>query len=106
MPTESLREKSIRRLLAAAATTSLLALGGIMLFLFMEGLPLFRDYSVGAFLFGTFWYPTAEPPEFGIFPLLIGSLAVTALRASGRADRRIPDGNRPSGRAADRQTVR
>lgn len=79
MHAESLRERSIRWLLAATATTSLLALGGIMLFLFMEGLPLFRDHSVGSFVFGEFWYPTSEPPEFGIFPLLVGSLAVTAL---------------------------
>ena len=74
-----LQETLIRRLLAAIAAVSLLALGGIMLFLFMEGLPLFSNHSVIGFLFGEFWYPTAEPPEFGIFPLLAGSLAVTVL---------------------------
>lgn len=72
-----LKEKCIHGALAATAAISLLALAGIMVFLFMEGLPLFRAHSVSSFLFGNFWYPTAEPPEFGIFPLLLSSLAVT-----------------------------
>lgn len=50
-----------------------------MLFLFMEGLPLFADYPLWDFLTGHLWYPTSEPPEFGIFPLIMGSLAVTIL---------------------------
>lgn len=75
----SFKEKCIHVGLGATAASSLLALGGIMFFLFLEGLPIFREVSVGNFLFGEFWYPTAEPPEFGIFPLLVGSLAVTAL---------------------------
>jgi phosphate transport system permease protein len=29
------------------------------------------------FVFGQYWYPTDEPPDFGIFPLIIGSIAVT-----------------------------
>lgn len=75
----SVKEKCIHVGLAITATSSLLALAGIMLFLFMEGLPIFKDVSVGDFLLGALWYPTADPPEFGIFPLLVGSLAVTAL---------------------------
>ena len=69
----------VRRLLAAVAMMALAALGGIMLFLFMEGLPLFTIASPMDFLFGQFWYPTSEPPEFGILALMAGSLAVTVL---------------------------
>lgn len=58
------------------ACSSLMALLGIMLFLFSEGLPLFLTYNAGQFFTGMFWYPTSEPPEFGILPLLIGSLSV------------------------------
>lgn len=72
-------ELLIRKLLACVATLSLLMLAGIMGFLFMEGIPLFKSTSVGAFLFGEFWYPTAEPPDFGILPLIAGSVAVTLL---------------------------
>ena len=74
-----LKEKSIRWLLTGVAFVSLLSLACIMLFLFMEGLPLFADYPLWDFLTGHLWYPTSEPPEFGIFPLIVGSLAVTAL---------------------------
>lgn len=75
----SLKEKCIHVGLAATAMSSLLALAGIMFFLFLEGLPILGVVSAGDFLLGNLWYPTAEPPEFGIFPLLAGSLAVTAL---------------------------
>lgn len=71
--------KSIRWLLTGVAFVSLLSLACIMLFLFMEGLPLFADYPLWDFLTGHLWYPTSEPPEFGIFPLIMGSLAVTIL---------------------------
>lgn len=52
-----------------------------MVFLFMDGLPLFGEYPILSFLFGMYWYPTSNPPDFGIFPLIAGSLAVTVLSA-------------------------
>jgi phosphate transport system permease protein len=52
-----------------------------MLFLFIEGIPIFGEVSPVVFLFGKYWYPTADPPEFQIFPLIVASLAVTALSA-------------------------
>jgi phosphate transport system permease protein len=61
------------------ATASILILALISLFLFAEGLPIFGKISVTDFLFGEYWYPTADPPDFGIFPLILGSFAVTAL---------------------------
>ena len=76
---ESLRERGIRRLLAGIALCSLLALFSIMLFLFVEGLPLFAGYKPLDFFFGALWYPTAEPPDFGVFPLIMGSVSVMLL---------------------------
>jgi phosphate transport system permease protein len=73
------REKCIRWILAGMAGCSLLCLALITLFLFMEGLPIFSIVSPGDFFFGTLWYPTSDPPDFGIFPMFVGSLAVTAL---------------------------
>jgi phosphate transport system permease protein len=61
------------------ATASILILTLITLFLFAEGVPLFGKISVTDFLFGEYWYPTSDPPDFGIFPLILGSFAVTAL---------------------------
>jgi len=48
----------------------------------MEGLPIFKVVSVKDFIFGSYWYPTSDPPDFGIFPLIIGSLVVTILSAA------------------------
>ena len=73
------KETLIRWILATVAWSSLLFLGLIMVFLFMEGLPAFKEVGVIEFLFGMDWYPTSEPPEFQIFPLIVGSLAVTAV---------------------------
>ncbi|WP_461211018.1 phosphate ABC transporter permease subunit PstC [Desulfocurvus sp. DL9XJH121] len=73
------KERLIKTAFLVTAGTSILILFLIMVFLFMEGLPIFEKYPVLRFLFGNDWYPTAEPPDFGIFPLLMGSVAVTAL---------------------------
>ena len=64
------------------ATASITILFMISVFLFMEGLPIFKVVSVKNFIFGTYWYPTADPPDFGIFPMIIGSLIVTILSAA------------------------
>jgi phosphate transport system permease protein len=82
LQTRKTKEQVIRMLFFAAASISILVLFMIMLFLFMEGIPLFKKVSVTDFLFDRNWYPTASPPDFGILPLLVASLAVTALSAS------------------------
>jgi phosphate transport system permease protein len=50
-----------------------------MIFLFVEGLPLLNVVPPLDFLFGTAWYPTDDPADFGILPMIAGSLAVTGL---------------------------
>ena len=49
-----------------------------MIVLFKEGIPIFKDAGFFKFLFGAKWYPTYEPPDFGILPLILGSIWVTA----------------------------
>ena len=61
------------------ATASIITLSLIVLFLFMEGLPIFKKVSVKAFVLGNLWYPTSDPPDFGIFALIMASVAVTAV---------------------------
>jgi len=74
-------ERSMQSLFFIIASISIAVLGMIMVFLFMEGLPIFEMVSVPDFLFGKFWYPTSEPPDFGILALIIASLAVTGVSA-------------------------
>ena len=72
------KEKIIKWLFTALAFASLVFLIGIVLVLFKEALPIFAKVSPKDFLLGQSWYPTAEPPEFGILPLILASLWVTA----------------------------
>ncbi|NOR05536.1 MAG: phosphate ABC transporter permease subunit PstC [Deltaproteobacteria bacterium] len=75
------KERIIRFFFFSVALTSITILALIVVFLFIEGLPIFREVSVYDFLFGHYWYPTDDPPDFGIFPLIVASLAVTAMSA-------------------------
>lgn len=71
------KEKVIKGLLFVFAISSIIFLTGIVIVLFREGLPIFKEVGIFDFLFGKSWYPTYEPPDFGIFPLIMGSLIVT-----------------------------
>jgi phosphate transport system permease protein len=81
MTSRQRKERFIRGVFLLIALISIAILTMIMLFLFVEGIPIFQRVSVLKFVFGRLWYPTADPPDFGIFPLLTASLAVTALSA-------------------------
>ncbi len=61
------------------AISCIIILFCIMIFLFKEGVPIFKTVSIKDFLFGKYWYPTSDPPDFGIFPLIVASFAVTVL---------------------------
>lgn len=58
------------------SATGVIILGLILVFLVMEGLPIFDKISVTDFLFGSAWYPTYDPPDYGIFPMIVGSASV------------------------------
>ena len=50
----------------------------IFLFLLKGALSLFGVFSPKEFFIGTKWLPISEPPKFGVIPLLLGSIYVTA----------------------------
>ena len=75
------RERGIQSIFFFAATVSILVLSLIVIFLFTQGIPIFEKLSLSKFLFGNDWYPTSSPPDFGIFPLIVASIAVTVLSA-------------------------
>lgn len=76
------RERAIRSTFLLIALASITTLAMIVFFLFMEGIPIFAKVSVKGFIFGQLWYPTSDPPDFGIFPLIVASLAVTFLSST------------------------
>ena len=79
LPAKLQADVNFRRGLAAAAGVSVLALAAIVIFLLSQALPIFAHVSLKDFLFSTEWYPTDDPPVFGIGALIAGSLACAAL---------------------------
>jgi len=73
------KEIIIKNIFLLFALISIVILAFIIIFLFLEGIPIFTAVSVREFLFGMEWYPTYDPPEFGIWPLIVGSFVVTIL---------------------------
>lgn len=63
---------------ALAAVTSIVAVALICVFLFASGVPAMLEVGLGKFLGGTVWKPTADIPQFGILPMIVGSIYVTA----------------------------
>lgn len=61
---------------AVAACASVLAVALICIFLFANGIPAMSKIGFGEFLTGELWKPKND--IYGIFPMIIGSLYVTA----------------------------
>lgn len=60
------------------ASLSILSILLIFYFIFDGGLPFILEEGIGNFLLNDVWRPTASNPSFGILPMIIGSLIVTA----------------------------
>lgn len=73
-----LKEKIIKNIFGVLAFSSVAFLVGIVLVLFREGLPAFMYINPWKFLTGSAWYPTQSPAEFGILPIMLASVWVTA----------------------------
>ena len=72
------KEKGIESVLFFVSTLTVAVLFLICLFLFRDGILLFKETSLLDFLTGRFWYPTSVNKQFGLLPLFLGSLLVTA----------------------------
>ncbi len=77
MSYQRIKEKVYQWIFTILAFASLFFLIGIVIVLFKEGTPIFKEVGFCKFIFGQKWYPTYNPPEFGILPLILGSLWVT-----------------------------
>ena len=72
----NLKEKVMEIVFLAAACASIIAVALICIFLFQSGLPAMKEIGLSDFLFGTEWRPGNN--LFGIFPMIVGSIYVTA----------------------------
>ncbi len=69
-------------IIKAISSLGILIMVFILYFLFREGLPVLRTVTLKDIFLGQFWYPVEEPPTLGMFPLIMGTLAVTALSSA------------------------
>jgi len=71
------REKIYKWIFSILAFSSLVFLLGIIIVLFKEGLPVFKEVGFLDFIAGKEWYPTDEAnPDYGILPLILGTFWV------------------------------
>ncbi len=70
------KEKWMQIIFLLSACTSILAVFLICYFLFANGVPAIGKIGIGNFLLGKVWKPTNN--LFGIFPMILGSIYVTA----------------------------
>jgi phosphate transport system permease protein len=77
MTVRTLREWCIERVIFMSGITSIVIVLLIFVFLLKEGLVVFGHVGIVQFLFGGNWYPISDPPQFGAFPLIVGSVLVT-----------------------------
>lgn len=63
--------------LLISATVAVLVITLIAFFVFKEGLPIINKAGFINFISGSEWAPTANPPQYGIFPMIYGSIIIT-----------------------------
>jgi len=74
--TNILKERAARAVFGTAALVSVAAVALICIFLFANGIPAMARIGLPDFLLGSTWKPTSD--LYGIFPMLVGSVYVTA----------------------------
>lgn len=69
----------MRAVFLSAAIFSVLSLAAITVFLLASGIPFIAKTGFAEFLLGKTWAPLADEPHYGILPMIVTSLYVTAL---------------------------
>jgi phosphate transport system permease protein len=76
---QRLRERVIEFVLLVAAASSVFVTLAIVGVLVYESFGFFQTVPLGDFLFGTTWTPLFADPQYGILPLLVGTLLSTVV---------------------------
>ena len=71
-----MKENAMKWVFVTAAALSILAVALICLFLFVNGVPAMEKIGISDFLLGQKWKPSHG--IYGIFPMIVGSIYVTA----------------------------
>ncbi|MDO4167500.1 MAG: phosphate ABC transporter permease subunit PstC [Eubacteriales bacterium] len=73
-----LKETIATGVFTVTAVISIVAVFLICIFLFANGIPAIQKIGLREFLLGTTWAPKNSNPSFGIFPMICGSVYITA----------------------------
>ncbi|MGN0620239.1 MAG: phosphate ABC transporter permease subunit PstC [Porcipelethomonas sp.] len=73
---KGIKEKIMSAVFLIAACVSILAVAMICIFLFANGIPAMREIGIFKFLSGKVWRPSND--IYGILPMILGSIYVTA----------------------------
>ncbi len=72
-------EKVIRVILFAAAAVSILTTFGIVISVLIPSLEFFGEVALSEFLFTTTWTPLFANPQYGVLPLIMGTMVITII---------------------------
>jgi len=72
------KEQIMKVVFFIAALVSIAAVALICIFLFANGVPAMAKIGIFNFIGGSTWTPSNEPAEYGIFPMILGSIYVTS----------------------------
>jgi len=75
--TERKEDRLVQWILFAFGISSILIIIIIIAFIVQQGLPAMQYYGFFNFIFGMTWAPTNM--QFGVFPMIVGTLSITAL---------------------------
>jgi len=75
------RENAMGGVFFICAVVSIITTIGIVMVLLAEAVDFFRQVSIFQFITGTRWSPTIKPTEFGVLPLISGTLTFTFITA-------------------------
>lgn len=78
MKAKAVIEKTAQIIFLICAAIAILAVCSITVYMIMKGTPAFKEVGVLDLLFGRVWKPTASEQSFGIFYIILSSIAGTA----------------------------
>lgn len=78
---EDLKERVIKGIFLSTALLSIFTTLGIVIVLLVDSIVFFREVSIVEFLTATKWNPLIKPTQFGVLPLLSGTITFTLLTA-------------------------
>ena len=76
---KNIKENSIEFLLLFSGIVAILITVGIVYVLISESIPFFTNVSIKEFLTSTVWTPLYEKKNYGILPLISGTLTITGI---------------------------